>query len=102
MNKTQLQNTFAPLVAALAGFLAGKGVFGWDAQTWISILGGVGALAATIWGAYSTRPQALKDATASLANTTVVTDRVSATALAKNKDVVATTPEIANAIKKAY
>lgn len=101
MNKTQLQTTIAPLIAAIAGFLAGKGFFGFDAQTWISILGGLGALVATIWGAIAARPQALKDTTGTLANTTVVTDRASADALPDNPDVIAATPAIVDAIKKA-
>lgn len=101
MNKTQLQTTFAPLIAALAGFLAGKGYFGWDAQTWISIIGAIAALGATVWGAVATRPQALKDTTAGLANTTVVTDKASADALPNNPDVIAATPELVTAIKKA-
>lgn len=101
MNKTQIQTTFAPLIAALAGFLAGKGFFGFDAQTWIAILGGIGSLAAIIWGAVATRPQALKDTTGGLANTTVITDKASADALPNNPDVVAVTPDIAQAIQKA-
>lgn len=101
MNKTQLQTTIAPLVAAVAGFLAGKGIFGFDAQTWISIIGGVLAFGATIWGAVAARPQALKDTTGGLPNTTVVTDKTSADALPNNPDVVAATPEIVNAINKA-
>lgn len=101
MNKTQLQTTFAPLIAALAGFLAGKGVFGLDSATWAIIIGAVGTAGAAIWGAIVTRPQALKDATGGLPNTTVVTDRASAAALPNNPDVVAATPEIVNAIKKA-
>lgn len=101
MNKTQIQTTFAPLIAAIAGFLAGKGYFGFDAQTWISIIGAIAALAATVWGAIAARPQALKDTTGGLPNTTVVTDKASAAALPNNKDVIAVTPEIANAIKKA-
>lgn len=100
MNKTQLQTTLAPLVAAIAGFLAGRGVFGLDTQTWISILGGIGALVATIWGAVATRSQALKDTTGTLANTTVITDRESAEALPNNPDVVAATPAIVAAINK--
>lgn len=100
MNKTQVQTTFAPLIAALAGFLAGKGIFGFDAQTWIAILGGIGSLAAIIWGGVATRETALKDTTGGLANTTVVTDAASAAALPNNKDVVAATPEIVAAIKK--
>jgi hypothetical protein len=101
MNKTQLQTTFAPLIAAIAGFLAGKGYFGFDAQTWISIIGAIAALGATVWGAVAARPQALKDTTGGLPNTTVVTDKSSADALPNNPDVVAVTPEIATAIKKA-
>lgn len=101
MNKTQLQTTIAPLVAAIAGFLAGKGIFGFDAQTWISILGGIGAVAATVWGGIATRSQALKDTTGALPNTTVVTDKASADALPNNPDVIAATPEIVNAISKA-
>lgn len=101
MNKTQLQTTFAPLIAAFAGFLAGKGYFGFDAQTWISIIGGIAALGATVWGAMAARPQALKDTTGGLPNTTVVTDAVSAAALPNNPDVIATTPELITAIKKA-
>lgn len=101
MNKTQLQTTLAPMIAALAGFLAGKGIFGLDSATWATILGSVGALAAAIWGAVATRSQALKDTTGGLPNTTVVTDRESAAALPNNPDVVAATPEIVNAINKA-
>lgn len=101
MNKTQLQTTFAPLIAAFAGFLAGKGYFGFDAQTWISIIGAMAALGATVWGAVATRPQALKDTTGGLPNTTVVTDKASADALPNNNDVIAATPELVNAIKKA-
>jgi len=101
MNKTQIQTTLAPLVAAFAGFLAGKGVFGIDAGTWATIIGGMFTFGATIWAAVATRPQALKDTTGNLKNTTVVTDAVSAAALPDNKYVVAVTPDIAAAIKRA-
>jgi len=101
MNKTQVQTTFAPLIAALAGFLAGKGYFGFDANTWISIIGGITALAATIWGATASRQLALKDTVGKMDKTTVVTDAASANALPDNKDVVAVTPEISTAIRKA-
>lgn len=101
MNKTQLQTTLAPLIAALAGFLAGKGIFGLDSATWATILGSLGALAAAVWGAVATRSQALKDTTGGLPNTTVVTDKASAAALPNNPDVIAATPEIVNAINKA-
>lgn len=51
MNSTQIQTTAAPIVAFLAGLLAGKGVFGFDAGTWTTVIGAVLAFGATIWGA---------------------------------------------------
>lgn len=51
MNSTQVQTTAAPIVAFLAGLLAGKGVFGFDAGTWATVIGAVLAFGATIWGA---------------------------------------------------
>ena len=44
MNTTQTQTTLAPLVAFLAGLLAGKGVFGFDTATWTYIIGGVAGI----------------------------------------------------------
>lgn len=101
MNKTQIQTTFAPLIAAIAGFLAGKGYFGFDANTWIAIIGGIASVGAVVWGGVATRSQALKDTTGGLPNTTVITDKASAEALPNNPDVVAVTPAIASAIQKA-
>jgi hypothetical protein len=101
VNKTQIQTTIAPLIAAAAGFLAGKGVFGFDAATWVSILGAAGALGATVWGAVSARQIALKDTVGSMEHTTVVTTPEDAAALPNNKDVVAATPAIVNAVKAA-
>jgi hypothetical protein len=53
VNTTQIQTTLAPLIAFLAGIAAGKGLFGWDAATWATVIGGVVGFAATIWGAVS-------------------------------------------------
>jgi hypothetical protein len=47
------------MVAFLAGLLAGKGVFGFDAATWTMVLGSVAGAAAIIWNAVSTRKSAL-------------------------------------------
>lgn len=55
MNGTQIQTTLAPLLTFLAGLAAGKGLFGWDAQTWYTILGGLAGLGATIWAAVATK-----------------------------------------------
>lgn len=59
MNSTQIQTTIAPLVTFIAGLLAGKGVFGLDAATWATIVGGVVGLGATIWAAITTRKTAI-------------------------------------------
>lgn len=101
MNKTQLQTTLASLVGVAAGYAAGHGWLGLSVGDWTTILGSIGAIVAVAWPAIATRAQALKDTTGTLPNTTVVTDAASAAALPDNKDVVAVTPEIAAAIKKA-
>lgn len=101
MNKTQLQTTLASLVGIAAGYAAGHGWLGLSVGDWTTILGSLGAIGAVMWPAIATRAQALKDTTGSLPNTTVVTDAASANALPDNKDVVAVTPEIAAAIRKA-
>lgn len=59
MNTTQTQTTIAPIVAFLAGLLAGKGVFGFDAATWAAIIGGIGGVVMTIWAAIATRKTTL-------------------------------------------
>lgn len=66
MNSTQVQTTLAPLVAFLAGLLAGKGVFGLDAATWATLIGAVAAFGATIWGAIAARKTAIISQVASL------------------------------------
>lgn len=101
MNKTQIQTTLAPLIAALAGFLAGRGVFGFDAETWATLIGSALGTGAIIWGAIAARKTALVDTTGGLPNTTVVTDKATADSLPNNKDVIATTPQIAAAVKAA-
>ena len=81
MNGTQIQNTLTPIVGFIAGILAAK--FAWfDSATWTSILMGVIGLGATIWGAFSTRNNAVIAQTAALPEV--------------NK--VLTTPETAKAI----
>lgn len=59
MNGIQTQNAGAAVVAFLAGLLAGKGVFGFDAATWTAIVGGVGGAAAAAWGAIAARKSAV-------------------------------------------
>lgn len=101
MNKTQLQTTVAPLVGVAAGYLAGAHVLNLSAGDWTTVIGGILGVGAILWPAIVTRANSLKDTVGNLPKTTVVTDQASADALPNNKDVVASTPEIAAAIKKA-
>lgn len=88
MNQTQIQTTAAPLIAFLAGLLAGKGVFGLDAATWATAIGAFVAFGATIWGLVSTRKTALANTLGNIPGTTVITDAATANALPANNSVV--------------
>jgi hypothetical protein len=101
MNKTQLQTTAAPIIAIAAGALAAKGWLGLGAADWTTILGSVVAAGAVLWPVIVTRAQSLKDTVGKMPKTTVVTDKATADALPDNPDVIASTPEIVAAIKKA-
>ena len=101
MNKTQLQTTAASLVGVAAGYAAGHGWLGLNVTDWTTIIGGAVAIGAVLWPALVTRAESLKDTVGKMRDTTVVTDSASANALPDNKDVVAATPEIIAAIKKA-
>lgn len=101
MNKTQLQTTAAPLIAVAAGYAASRGWLGLDNGAWSAVITALGAAAVILWPAIVTRAQSLKDTVGKLKDTTVVTDQASAAALPNNPDVVAATPEIVAAIKKA-
>ncbi len=101
MNKTQLQSTVAPLIGIAAGYLAGAHVLNLSAGDWTIVISSIMGVGAILWPALVTRAQSLKDTVGKLPQTTVITDRASAEALPNNNDVVAVTPEIAAAIKKA-
>lgn len=59
MNSTQTQTSTATIVAFIAGVLAGRGVFGFDTATWITILTAVLGGGMTIWTAIATRKKAI-------------------------------------------
>lgn len=101
MNKTQLQTTVAPLIGVLAGYLAGAHVLNLSSGDWTIVISSLVGAGAILWPAIATRAQSLKDTVGHMDKTTVVTDKASADALPNNKDVVAATPEIVEAIKKA-
>lgn len=92
MNQTQLQSTAAPIVAFLAGLLAGKGVFGLDAATWATVIGAVFASGATVWGAIVTRKSSMANTVAPAGSgTVIITDKTLADALPANPNVVSST-----------
>lgn len=101
MNKTQMQTSSASLVGVVAGYLAGHGTFGLSVGDWTVVLGGFMSVASVVWPLIAARATSLKDTVGGLPKTTVITDAASAAALPNNPDVVASTPEIVSAIKKA-
>jgi hypothetical protein len=101
MNNTQMQTSGAALIALVAGYAAGHGWLGLSLSDWTTLITMIAGAGAILWPVIQTRAQKLKDSTGKLPGTTVVTDKASADALPENKDVVAATPEIVAAIKKA-
>lgn len=59
MNTTQTQTNVAVLCAFLAGILSGRGVFGFDQATWVTILTAIAGLGMAVWAAIATRKTAL-------------------------------------------
>lgn len=100
MNMTMVKTIATPLIAALATYLASK-VPLLDQATWNTLISTIAVSATTAALAYFNRQQALKDTVGRMKSTTVVTDAASANALPDNKDVVAVTPAISDAIKKS-
>lgn len=78
MNTTQTNTTVTSAIAFLAGLLAGKGVFGFDAATWATILGAVFGLGTVVWTAYSTKKSTLVTNVATLPEVKTVTLNASA------------------------
>jgi hypothetical protein len=101
MNNTQVQTGGAAVIALIAGYAAGHGWLGLSLADWTTLITMIAGAGAILWPVIQTRAQKLKDSVGKLPATTVVTDKASADALPNNKDVVASTPEIAAAIKKA-
>lgn len=101
MNNTQAQTGGAALIALGAGFAAGHGWLSLSVTDWTTILTALASAGVVLWPVIQTRAQKLKDSVGKMPATTVVTDKASADALPNNKDVVAATPEIVAAIKKA-
>lgn len=101
MNSTQAQTSGAALIALVAGYAAGHGWLGLSLSDWTTLITMVAGAGAILWPVIQTRAQKLKDSVGKMPSTTVVTDKASADALPNNNSVVAATPEIIAAVKKA-
>lgn len=72
MNSTQLQTTLMPIITFLAGLAAGKGLFGWSQEVWVTVLGGVVGVIGTVWAALKTTKTGLISQVASMPEVTSV------------------------------
>lgn len=59
MNITQTQTSAATIIAFIAGILAGRGAFGFDQATWVTILTAIAGLSMTVWAAVANRRSAM-------------------------------------------
>lgn len=66
MNPTQWQTSLAGIISFLAGLAAGRGLFGFDQATWITIITAVVGFAGVIWTAFTTRKSSIVTAVADL------------------------------------
>lgn len=89
MNPTQVATSAGPIVAFLAGILAGRGAFGIDAAGWTTILGGLAGFSAAVWSVFTTRKTAL---TTTVANLPEVTEVKVNTSMPEGKTLVDSTP----------
>lgn len=90
MNNTQLQTILAPIIGALAIWLASKFPL-LDPTVWNTLITAiVGAGVAAFMG-FITKNTALKNTVGNMSNTVVVTDKASADALPSNNSVVSNT-----------
>jgi hypothetical protein len=102
VNNVQIKNILTPLFGLLATYLATKLNFlGIDPATWTTMVSSLGfGIVALILG-FFTKTTNLMDTVGSQPGTTVVTTPANAAALPDNKDVIATTPQIASAVRAA-
>lgn len=102
MNSTQIKAILTPLFGVLATFLATKLNFlGIDQATWNTLVSSVGFGAVAIILGFFNKTTSLVDTVGNQPGTTVVTTPAMAAALPDNKDVIAATPQIANAVNAA-
>ena len=90
MNKTQIQTVLAPIVGALATFLASKFPL-IDPATWNALVSSVVFAIVAAFIGYVTKKSALADTLGNMQGTTVVTDKKTADSLPANASVVSNT-----------
>lgn len=102
MNSTQIKNILTPLFGILATFLATKLNFlGMDQATWNTLVSSIGFGVVSIILGFFNKTTNLMDTVGKQDGTTVVTTPANAAALPDNKDVIAATPQIVNAVRAA-
>lgn len=90
MNMTQIQTMLAPLILALAAWLASK-VPLLDQATWNTLISAVALAAVTAITAFLTKKKSLANTLGKMDDTTVITDEKTANSLPANDGVVANT-----------
>jgi phosphate/sulfate permease len=102
VNNIQIKNIMTPLFGLLATYLATKLNFlGIDQSTWNTVISSLGFGAVALILGLFTKTTNLMDTVGNQPGTTVVTTHENAAALPDNKDVIAVTPQIANAVRAA-
>jgi len=102
MNSVQIKNVLTPIFGVIATFLATKLNFlGMDQATWNTLVSTIGFAGVSIVLGFFNKTTNLVDVVGNQPGTTVVTTPAIANALPDNKDVIATTPQIASAVKAA-
>lgn len=102
MNSVNIKSILTPIFGLIATYLATKLNFlGMDQATWNTLVSSVGfGIVAAVMGIF-TKTTSLMDTVGNQPGTTVVTTPANAAALPDNKDVIAATPQVVNAVNTA-
>ena len=92
MNPTQWQTSFASVISFVAGLAAGRGLFGWDQATWVTILTALVGAAGAVYAAIAARKTALVTTVANLPEV----KEIKVTSTAAGSALAASTPPNVN------
>lgn len=102
MNSTQIKTILTPIFGIVATYLATKLNFlSMDQATWNTLVSSIGFGVVSIILGFFNKTTNLMDTVGKEAGTTVITTPANAAALPDNKDVIAATPQIVNAVRAA-